>query len=168
MGIQTGAQTIYNNTVPKGNTWYKIKTRGRYLCQITTSGSYAEHQEIAHLISGNYNTAEVTILSEYNYNHKYVDIQWGYVGDAHDRYLAFKSVPITTGIPVNGISIYDIMDKSKIIELEEVIGTVTEINVHNKIYVDEVFSRVGIGTTNPQSKLSVEGGDVHIGKRSKL
>ena len=163
IGLNLKAQTVYQNQAPNGNQWYKIKTRGKIVCQVATSGSYAEHREIAYLVSGNYNTAEVTIMSEFNYNHKYVDIQWGYVGDAHERYLAFKSIPISEGINVNGISIYDISDKTRVIELEAITGGVTELKVHNKLYVDEIFSKVGIGTVTPNAKLSVEGGDLYVG-----
>ncbi len=153
---------VYQNVVPKSNTWYKIKTRGRFLCQVTTSGSYAEHQEVAYLISGNYNTAEVTIISEYNYDHKYVDVQWGYIGDQHDRYLAFKSIPITDGISVNGLSIYDVADDDRVIELEEVSSGVIEINPHNTLLIDERRSRIGVGTAQPTEKLDICQGNISM------
>jgi len=38
----------------------------------------------------------------------------------------------------------------------------TDINVDNTLYVDGVNNRVGIGTTSPNAKLNVEGGDVNF------
>ena len=160
------AQTVYQNSVPNGETWYKIKTRGTSLCKISTSGSYALHQQIVYLISGYWNTAEVTVVSEFNYNHQYVDLKWGYVGSGTDRYLAIKSTPRTSGISVNGFSIYDVSDPSLIIELEELTGTVTEIAERKTLFVNEKDSKVGVGTLVPSSKLAVEGGDLHIGNET--
>ncbi|ODS42363.1 MAG: hypothetical protein MSIBF_03290 [Candidatus Altiarchaeales archaeon IMC4] len=148
----------YYTYAPKGQTWYKIKTRKRGVYKIVATGDYAEHEMIVHLISGHWSTAEVTILSEYNYDHKYIKIVWGYVGSGPERYLAFKSVPITADYS-NGIYIRDLSHPGLSIELEEITNatTVTEIKPHNQIYVDEVGGKVGIGTTSPSQKLDVIG-----------
>ena len=151
------SQTVYQNSAPNSDTWYKINTRGKFLCQISTSGNYAVHQQLVYLVSGHWNTAEVTVISEFNYNHKYVDLQWGYIGDGTDRYLAVKSTAITGGINVNGISIYDVSDAGTAIELEEYTGAVTEIEEQSNLFVNEKDRKVGIGTSDPREKLDIKG-----------
>ncbi|MCV9387441.1 hypothetical protein [Reichenbachiella ulvae] len=158
--VQSAFSQTYNNTAPNGSTWYKLKTRGRHVVQINGSGDYAHLQVIAHIVSGSYNTAEYTILSEYNYNHKQIEFKWGYIGNQHDRYLAIKTEPTPNASYSRGFTITDISDPSKVFELELITdpGQVVEIGPHNMVYVKEHQRKVGIGTTDPQTRLHVSTG----------
>ena len=155
MSLSMVAQ-IYN-TAPDGDKWYIIKTRNQALYSVNSSGEFAEHRSVVFLVSGIWNTAEVTYLSEFNYDHKTIDIKWGYVGSGSDRYLALKSTPLTAGW-ANGFTIKEIENPSAQIELEEVAdGLVTPIHPQANMHIDEHAQKVGIGTPTPTEKLSVNG-----------
>ena len=156
MASSVDAQVIYQNTAPKGDTWYKIKTRKQHVVTISARGSYAEYRGVVFLVSGIWNTSEVTTMAEFNYDHLTMDIKWGYIGSGSSRYLALKTSPITTST-VSGFTITDLQNHDSIIELEEVIdpNKVTPISQQSTFHIDEHSKRVGIGTTTPSHKLSV-------------
>lgn len=164
--LSVKAQTVYQNTAPSGNTWYKIKTRKQHAVTISAKGSYAEYRSVVFLVSGIWNTAEVTTLAEYNYDHMTMDITWGYIGSGSSRYLALKTSPITT-TSVSGFTIKELENHETIIELEEVLNPsdVTPISQQSTFHLDEHSKRIGIGTTSPTAKLHVHGG-LKIGNAS--
>jgi hypothetical protein len=159
MASSVDAQVIYQNTAPKGDTWYKIKTRKQHVVTISARGSYAEYRGVVFLVSGIWNTAEVTTMAEFNYDHLTMDIKWGYIGSGFSRYLALKTSPIST-TAVSGFTITDLQNHDSIIELEEVIdpNKVTPISQQSTFHIDEHSKRVGIGTTSPNHSLQIEGG----------
>jgi hypothetical protein len=148
MASSVDAQVIYQNTAPKGDTWYKIKTRKQHVVTISARGSYAEYRGVVFLVSGIWNTAEVTTMAEFNYDHLTMDIKWGYIGSGSSRYLALKTSPITTS-KVSGFTITDLQNHDSIIELEEVIDP-------NKV----------TPISQPSAKLAIEGGNLHIGNKT--
>ena len=155
MSLSMMAQ-IYN-TAPDGDKWYIIKTRNQALYSVNADGDFAVHRSVVFLVSGIWNTAEVTYISEFNYDHKTIDILWGYVGSGHDRYLALKATPLTAGW-ANGFTIKEITNPTAQIELEEVANNlVTPILPQASMHIDEHAQKVGIGTTTPTEKLSVNG-----------
>jgi hypothetical protein len=148
---------MFSQNTGSPNTWYKINSKGKYLTKIKTSGPYAVHEVLVHIINDDWSTAEVNYLSEYNYNHKRVKLEWGYTGSGMSRYLTVRVVPVTA-TSANPFYFNDIGDPSFDYGLTAVDeSSVTLITPKNQLFIDEWTSKVGIGTITPDSKLTVAG-----------
>tara|TARA_R110000796_G_scaffold104102_1_gene213673 strand:- start:4286 stop:5128 length:843 start_codon:yes stop_codon:yes gene_type:complete len=145
------------NTGYTANTWYKINSRGKFVTKVHASGDYSEHDVVIHIINVYYNTAEVTYLSEFNYNHKRVKLEWGFTGNNENRYVVVRLVPVTASF-ANSFVFEDVSDPTFDYGLTVIDASlVTPITPQNRLFVDEWNGRVGIGTTSPDSKLTVKG-----------
>ncbi|MFH6986057.1 prefoldin domain-containing protein [Marinoscillum luteum] len=162
MASQWAVGQPYTNSVPSGDTWYQIGTRGNRLVKIYATGDFAVHEMVVYIVSGNYNTAEFTIVSEYNYNHKQIKLEWGYVGSGANRYLVLKSTPTPNATYANGFTITDVSDPTTDFNLTPVsdVSSIVPISPSNVVYNSEHLQRVGIGTLEPMSKLHVKGATI--------
>ncbi|MBD1263212.1 hypothetical protein HZY62_21680 [Maribacter polysiphoniae] len=145
------------NTGSEQNTWFKINPKGEFITQISAIGEYAVHNVVVHISNNYWSTAEVEYISEFNYNHKRIKLEWGRIGSGASTYLAVRIVPITANYATRFI-FKDVIDPSFDYALEVVDASlVTPITPKKVLFVDEWKGMVGIGTTTPDSKLSVKG-----------
>ncbi len=147
------------NIGASGNTWYKINSKGKFITKITTSGEYAQHEVILHIINLHWSTSEVEYISEFNYNHKRVKLEWGYVGSGSSQFLAVRVVPVTAAY-ANSLTFQDVSNPSFDYALEAVNASlVTPITAKSKLFVDEWTGNIGIGKHSNGSKLLVSKGN---------
>ncbi|MCB4797225.1 hypothetical protein [Neotamlana laminarinivorans] len=161
VGVLFYLNSSYSQNSGNGETWYKINTKGEFVTKITARGSYAEHNVIVHIVNKYWNTAEVQYISEFNYNHTRVKLEWGYVGSGSDRYLAVKNTAVTS-TSAGTIILTDIINPDLDYVLEAIDESlVTPITPKKIFHVDEWNGNVGIGTdlsSNPNNyKLAVKG-----------
>ncbi|MEP5338781.1 MAG: hypothetical protein ABJL44_19145 [Algibacter sp.] len=154
--------TVFSQNIGStGNTWYKINSKGTYITKVKASGHYAEHDVIVHIINNYWNTAEVQYISEFNYNHNRIKLEWGHIGSGSNRYMAVRNVPVTANY-ASSFELTNIADSSFDYALEAIDASlVTVITPKTQLFVDEWTGNVGIGRTpgtNSKIKLSVNGG----------
>ncbi len=145
------------NTTSGENTWYKIKSKGTFVTKIRAWGPYAEHEVVVHLINNYYSTAEVQYISEFNYNHKRIKLEWGRIGSGSDTFMAIRVIALTADY-ASGFKLKDVSNPSFDYALEAIDPSlVTPISPKKILFVDEWTGNVGIGTTTPDEKLAVNG-----------
>ncbi|AXP80685.1 hypothetical protein CJ739_1598 [Mariniflexile rhizosphaerae] len=163
-----GNNIFSQNTAASGNTWYKIISKGKFLTKIRAWGHYAEHEVVVHLINTHWNTSEVQYISEFNYDHNRIKLEWGYVGSGSYRYMAVRVVPVTADY-ASGFEFTDVVDSNFDYALEAIDASlVTPIAPKTSPFVNEWAGNIGIGTATPLVKLDIEGGDLYVGEEASV
>src|SRR5690606_29256692 len=126
---------LSKNTGTSQNTWYKINSRGTYVTKIKAAGHYAHHEVVVHIINNYWNTAEVQYISEFNYNHNRIKLEWGFLGSGSSRYMAVRIVPVTADY-ASSFTFTDVIDPNFDYALEAVDSSlVTTISPKKQFFI---------------------------------